>query len=68
MGATVYYTKQVRGRLWPKAARTGAYAYANEVSREQGRVQFYNRLTDSEYSYFMTKPKEVGAPSPSPSP
>ena len=36
--ATVYYTKQVRGRLYPKAARTGPYAYANEVSRVRGKV------------------------------
>jgi len=36
--ATVYYTKQVKGRLYPKAARTGPYAYANEVSRVRGKV------------------------------
>ncbi len=38
MCATVYYTKQVKGRLYPKAARTGPYAYANEVSRVRGKV------------------------------
>ena len=27
---------------------------------EQGRVPFYNKLTDMEYSYFTTKPEEVG--------
>jgi len=26
--------------------------------REQGRVPFYNRLTDMEYSYLTTKPEE----------
>ncbi|MDG6989993.1 MAG: hypothetical protein JRM99_01075 [Nitrososphaerota archaeon] len=30
---------------------------------EQGRVPFYNKLTDMEYSYFTTKPEEVGKPS-----
>jgi len=28
---------------------------------EQGRVPFYNKLTDMEYSYFTTKPDEVAA-------
>ena len=27
---------------------------------EQGRVPFYNRLTEVEYSYFTTKPEEIG--------
>jgi type IV secretory pathway VirB4 component len=27
---------------------------------EQGRVPFYNKLTDVEYGYFTTKPEEVG--------
>ena len=27
---------------------------------EQGRVPFFNRLTEMEYSYFTTKPEEVG--------
>jgi len=27
---------------------------------EQGRVPFYNKLTELEYSYFTTKPEEVG--------
>jgi hypothetical protein len=27
---------------------------------EQGRVPFYNKLTEMEYSYFTTKPEEVG--------
>ncbi len=26
---------------------------------EQGRVPFYNKLTDAEYGYFTTKPEEV---------
>ncbi|MDV3243907.1 MAG: ATP-binding protein [Nitrososphaerales archaeon] len=29
---------------------------------EQGRVPFYNKLTDLEYGYFTTKPEEVGTP------
>jgi len=28
---------------------------------EQGRVPFYNKLTDMEYSYFTTKPEEVAS-------
>ncbi|MDG7022948.1 MAG: hypothetical protein JRN45_00345 [Nitrososphaerota archaeon] len=28
---------------------------------EQGRVPFYNKLTDVEYSYFTTKPEEVSS-------
>ena len=27
---------------------------------EQGRVPFFNRQTEMEYSYFTTKPDEVG--------
>ncbi|MDG6902359.1 MAG: hypothetical protein JRM80_10450 [Nitrososphaerota archaeon] len=38
MGATVYYTKLVNGKLYPKAAKIGPYAYANEVSREHGKA------------------------------
>ncbi len=38
MCATVHYTKHVKGRLYPKAARTGPYAFAQEVSRVDGRV------------------------------
>ena len=30
---------------------------------EQGRVPFYNKLTDMEYEYFTTKPEEVGGKS-----
>jgi hypothetical protein len=30
------------------------------IITEQGRVPFYNRLTDMEYSYFTTRPEEVG--------
>jgi hypothetical protein len=36
--ATVLIRKKIRGRLYPKAARTGPCAYANEVSRVGGRV------------------------------
>lgn len=36
--AVVYYTKWKKGRLYPKAARTGPYAYAQEVTRVQGKV------------------------------
>jgi hypothetical protein len=36
--ATVFYKKWIRGRLYPKAARTGPYAFAQEVSRVNGRV------------------------------
>ena len=38
MCATVFYRKRIRGRLYPKAARTGPYAFAQEVSRVDGRV------------------------------
>ena len=38
MCAIVFYTKQIRGRPYPKAARTGPYAFAQEVSRVNGRV------------------------------
>jgi len=36
--ATVFYKKWVRGKLYPKAARTGPYAFAQEVFRVNGRV------------------------------
>jgi hypothetical protein len=36
--AIVYYRKTSKGRLYPKAARTGPYAYAQEVTRVQGKV------------------------------
>jgi len=36
--ATVFYKKWVRGKLYPKAARTGPFAFAQEVSRVDGRV------------------------------
>ena len=38
MCATVYYKKWIRGKLYPRAARTGPYAFAQEVSRINGRV------------------------------
>ncbi|MDV3278537.1 MAG: hypothetical protein LYZ69_08785 [Nitrososphaerales archaeon] len=38
MCATVYYTKLMKGKLYPKATRTSSFAYANEVNRERGRV------------------------------
>ena len=38
MCATVFYKKWVRGKLYPKAARTGPFAFAQEVSRVDGRV------------------------------
>ncbi len=38
MCAIVYYTKQIKSRLYPKAARTGPYAFAEEVYRVDGRV------------------------------
>lgn len=38
MCATVFYRKQIKGRLYPKAARAGPYAYAQEVSRAGGKV------------------------------
>ena len=38
MCATVFYRKQIRGKLYPRAARTGPYAFAQEVSRVNGRV------------------------------
>jgi len=36
--AIVFYKKRIRGKLCPKAARTGPYAFAQEVSRVDGRV------------------------------
>jgi hypothetical protein len=36
--ATVFYRKRINGRLYPKAARTGPYAFAEEVRRVDGRV------------------------------
>jgi hypothetical protein len=36
--AIVLYRKQIRGRLYPKAARTGPYAFAQEVTRINGKV------------------------------
>ncbi len=38
MCATVYYRKWVKGRIYPKAARTGPYAFAQEVKRVNGKV------------------------------
>ena len=34
----MYYRKSKGGRLYPKAARTGPYAYAQEVTRVNGKV------------------------------
>jgi len=36
--ATVFYTKLSKGKLYPKAARTGPYAFAQEVSRVRLKV------------------------------
>jgi hypothetical protein len=36
--AIVFYKKRIRGKLYPKAARTGPYAFAQEVSRVDMRV------------------------------
>jgi hypothetical protein len=36
--ATVFYRKRIKGRLYPKAARTAPYAFAEEVTRVDGRV------------------------------
>jgi len=36
--ATVFYRKLIRGKLYPKAARTGPYAFAQEVKRVNGKV------------------------------
>ncbi len=38
MCATILYRKWIRGRLYPKAARTGPFAFAQEVNRVDGRV------------------------------
>ncbi len=38
MCAIVLYRKRIRGRLYPKAARTGPYAFAQEVRRVNGKV------------------------------
>jgi len=36
--ATILYRKVIKGRLYPKAARAGPYAYAQEVTRVNGKV------------------------------
>jgi len=38
MCAIVFYKKQINGRIYPKAARTGPYAFAQEVRRVDGKV------------------------------
>ena len=38
MCAVVFYRKRIRGRLYPVKARTGPYAFANEVTRVDGKV------------------------------
>ncbi len=39
MCATVFYTKQIKGKLFPKAARNnGRYAYCQSVNRVDGKV------------------------------
>jgi len=38
MCAIAHYTKTINGRKYPKAARTGPYAFAQEVTRVDGRV------------------------------
>jgi hypothetical protein len=38
MCAIVFYKKQINGKTYPKAARTGPYAFAQEVRRVGGRV------------------------------
>jgi hypothetical protein len=36
--AIVLYKKRIKGRLYPKAARIGPYAFAQEVTRVNGKV------------------------------
>jgi len=36
--AIVFYRKRINGQLYPKAARTGPYAFAQEVKRANGKV------------------------------
>jgi len=36
--ATVFYKKLIKGKLYPKAARDGPYAFAQDVSRVRGKV------------------------------
>ena len=38
MCAMIFYRKRIRGRLYPVAARTGPYAFANEVTRVGGKI------------------------------
>ena len=38
MCATIFYTKLIKGKLYPRAARTAPYAFAQEVSRVRGKV------------------------------
>ena len=36
--AIVFYKKRINGQVYPKAARTGPYAYAQKVERINGKV------------------------------
>ena len=36
--AIVFYNKRIRGRLHPKVARTGPFAFAQEVCRVKGQA------------------------------
>ena len=38
MCAIVFYRKQINGRVYPRAARTGPYVFAQEVRRVDGKV------------------------------
>ena len=54
--ATVYYTKLLKGKLYPKAARTSPYAHAQEVTRVNGKVV-------AKYIGIVRLPEKVGAES-----
>lgn len=36
--ATIFYRKTIKGKLYPKAARTGPYAFADDVSRVGSKI------------------------------
>jgi len=38
MCAIVFYRKQINGKVYPRAGRTGPYAFAQEVRRVDGKV------------------------------
>ncbi len=54
MCAIVFYRKCIRGKTYPKAARTGPYAFAQEVTRVNGKVV-------SRYVGIVSVPEDTGS-------